>query len=339
IGVATPATVGGFTLAPGHSYQFKLTDAGALSIQDTTGRNLATVPMPARIEPADGGATLLAGRRYRGALEIIAAPGAPGKLTVVNDVGLEDYLKGVLPAEMVTGWPTHALQAQAVAARTYAAANMGRRAALGFDLYPTVSDQVYKGQDSECVDTSAAVDSTRGEAMTYQGSLINALFFSSSGGATDDAKAVWDIDLPYIKSVKDPDGSPNAAWKTNLSKDQVTAGLTKLGVDVGTPTKITITAHTPGGRARWLSVTGTKGTETVDAAKFRLAIGLKSTMFQINRTRDGWQLDGSGYGHGLGMSQWGAHNRAAAGQAYQDILKTYYTGIEIGGGTPPANAQ
>jgi stage II sporulation protein D len=310
IGVAVPTVVGDMTLAPGHSYQVSVTDAGLLSIRDTAGRAQGTVALPLRIAPAGSAATLLGGRHYHGALEIIAAPGAPGKLTVVNDVTMEDYLKGVLPAEMVTGWPTQALQAQAVAARTYAAANMGRHAGLGFDLYPTVSDQVYKGQDVESADTSAAVDATRGVAMTYDGALINALFFSSSGGSTDDAKAVWDVDLPYIKAVPDPDGSPNAAWQKTLSPDQLRTGLTKL--------------------------TGDTGSATVDAAKLRLAIGLKSTKYQITRTGEGWQLDGSGYGHGLGMSQWGAHNRALAGQSYQDILHTYYTGIVVGHGEAPS---
>ncbi len=328
IGVTTPTTVGGMTLIPGQSYQIRL-DGGQLSITDMAGRHRGAVPLPARIEPSAGGVALVGGHRYRGSLEVIASPGAANKLTVVNEVGIEDYLQGVLPAEMATGWPAQALQAQAVAARTYAAANMGRRADQGFDLFPTVSDQVYKGEDSEAADTSAAVAATRGVVMTYKGSLINAVFFSSSGGCTDDAKAVWDADMPYIQAVPDPDGSPNAVWRATLTPEQVSQALTKIGVAVGTPKAMTVTTRTPGGRARWLAVSGTTGSATVDANKFRLAVGLKSTKYELSHTRDGWQFDGSGYGHGLGMSQWGAHNRAQAGETYREILSTYYTGITI----------
>jgi stage II sporulation protein D len=329
VGVLAPTTVGDVRLEPGQSYRLSLSAPGRLQIASESGANLGTVTLPARIAPTEGAGVSVAGRRYRGDLDVIAAPGEAGKLTLVNDVAIEDYLKGVLPAEMATGWPAQALQAQAVAARTYAVGNLGRREALGFDLYPTVADQVYKGRDAEADDTSAAVAATRGEVMTYDGKPINALFFSSSGGCTDDAKATWDLDLPYIKPVTDPDGSPNASWTVTHDKAQVKQTLAKLGENVGTPRSITITTRTPGGRARWLRIAGDQGTVTVDAQKYRLASGLKSTKFAVSATRSGFVFTGSGYGHGLGMSQWGAHNRAVAGQTYQEILKTYYTGIVI----------
>lgn len=329
VGVLSPTTVGGVRLEPGTAYRLTVAAPGTLQISTEGGRRQGTVSLPATIAPADGAGVQVAGKRYRGDLTIIEAPGEAGKLTVVNDVGIEDYLQGVLPAEMATGWPTQALQAQAVAARTYAVANLGRREALGFDLYPTVADQVYKGMDAEADDTSAAVTATRGEVMTYEGKPINALFFSSSGGFTDDALATWDVDLPYIKAVADPDGSPNAHWTTTHSKDQVKQALAKLNLTVGTPTSITVTARTPGGRARWLAIAGTKGSVTVDAQKYRLASGLKSTRFAVTRNRQGFVFTGGGYGHGLGMSQWGAHDKALAGEDYRQILTTYYTGIAI----------
>jgi stage II sporulation protein D len=329
VGVLAPTTVGQMQLEPGQSYRLSVAAPGKLQIASETGRKLGTVSLPATFAPADDAGVRVAGKRYRGDLTVIAAPGTDDKLTVVNDVDIEDYLRGVLPAEMATGWPTQALQAQAVAARTYAMGNLGRREALGFDLYPTVADQVYKGLDAEADDTSAAVVATRGEVMTYDGKPINALFFSSSGGYTDDAKATWDADLPYIKPVADPDGSPNAKWTVTHTKDQVKQTLGKLNLSVGTPRSITVTTRTPGGRARWLKISGDQGTVTVDAQKYRLASGLKSTKFAIAATRSGFVFTGGGYGHGLGMSQWGAHDKAQAGQDYRTILTTYYTGIEI----------
>jgi stage II sporulation protein D len=333
VGVLAPATVGGVRLEPGNRYRLSVAASGKLAIAIEGGRRVGSVSLPATIAPAGDAGVQVAGKRYRGDLSVIAAPGASGKLTVVNDVDVEDYLKGVLPAEMATGWPTQALQAQAVAARTYAIGNLGRRAALGFDLYPTVSDQVYKGMDAEADDCNAAVAATRGEVMTYAGKPINALFFSSSGGSTDDALATWGADLPYIKPVVDPDGSPNANWQVVHTRDQVKQTLAKLGLNVGTPKAITVATRTPGGRARWLTISGDQGSVKVEAQKYRLTSGLKSTKFDVTATGNGFQFQGGGYGHGLGMSQWGAHDKAKAGQDYRQILTNYYTGIEIKGPT------
>lgn len=327
LGVNAPVRVGDSYLEPGEPYRLSVEAAG-IRIQRKSGALVGVFPVPVRLESEEP--LLVEGKRFRGALEIMRTPGEAGALTVVNDVGLEDYLKGVLPAEMVTGWPTEALKVQAVAARTYAAANMGRRASQGFDLFPTVSDQVYRGLEIEAADTTAAVDATRGEVMRYQGTLINALFFSSSGGSTDAARQVWDLDLPYIQGVKDPDESPNRSWQKAMTPAEVQATLTKLDVRVGTVQKLAVAARTDAGRARWLTVTGSQGTARVDANKFRLAAGLKSTMYQLSPSGGGWRFDGSGYGHGLGMSQWGARARALAGQDYRSILQFYYTGIELG---------
>lgn len=326
--VSAPLRVGTTYLEPGETYRLSIDPQGA-RIQAKSGAEVGVFPLPLRLDPDVDAPMILQGKRYRGALEVMRTPASPQALTVVNDVGLEDYLKGVLPAEMVTGWPSEALKVQAVAARTYAAANAGRRADQGFDLFPTVSDQVYKGMDAEAADTTAAVEATHGEVMRYQGALINALFFSSSGGSTDDAQAVWGLDLPYIKPVKDPDDSPNRQWQKQLGPAEVQKALGQLRVNVGAPRRIAILERTPGGRARWLQVTGDRGTARVDANQFRLASGLKSTMFQLVATKSGWRFDGSGYGHGLGMSQWGARSRALQGQDYRQILSTYYTGITL----------
>ena len=325
-----PIQVGTMTLSPGKTYQVSpqgsqldLTIPG-----DATFAPLRCDP-PLILKASEPGSFMVGKHRYRGDLEVEPSPGVPGKVTLINQVGLEDYLLGVVPSEMAHGWPGEALKAQAVAARTYAAANIGRRSAKGFDLYATVDDQVYKGMSVESPDTTAAVRQTKGQILTYHGAPIDALFHSSSGGETDDALEVWGIDLPYIQGVKDIDESPNRQWTQRYSQQQVLNALAKLGVDVGAVEHLTITSTTHHGRARELMAQGTKGTSTVDANRFRLAIGLKSTRFSIFPTTTGWKFHGGGYGHGLGMSQWGARSYAERGKDYKTILMFYYTGVQL----------
>jgi len=122
-------------------------------------------------------------------------------LVVINDIGLEDYLLGVVPSEMPSSWDIEALKAQAIAARSYALANLGKRSALGFDLKDTAEDQVYKGASSEKDRTTKAVLDTKGKVLVYQGKIINACYCASAGGKTKLASEVWNKEVPYIHSV------------------------------------------------------------------------------------------------------------------------------------------
>lgn len=124
-----------------------------------------------------------------------------GDLSVINDVGLEDYLLGVVPAEMPASWNLEALKAQAVISRSYALANLGKRSALGFDLKDTSEDQVYNGASGEKERSSKAVIDTKGRVLVYQGKIINAYYCASAGGRTKLASEAWYRDLPYIRSV------------------------------------------------------------------------------------------------------------------------------------------
>lgn len=280
------------------------------------------------------------GKKFRGELEILINPKNPSSLHVVNEVMLEDYLKSVVPSESPASWPLESLKAQAVAARTYAVGNWKRRDDLGFDLMSTVSDQMYTGIEAERDSSNHAVKETSGEVMISNGKPINALFFSCSGGYTDSAKEVWNTDeYPYIQPVKDFDqNAPKHKWEKTFTNQDIQKGLVQLGHDIGEIKEIKGIEFTPQNRVKKVELTGTKGKVVVDSNKFRFAIGLASTLWTvkpedagktIKKSSAGFVFNGGGWGHGLGMSQWGANQMSKDGKEYKEILKYYYTGIEM----------
>jgi stage II sporulation protein D len=222
-------------------------------------------------------------KAYRGS--IVVQKDAKGKLLAIDDVGLEDYLRGVVPAEIPSTWPAEALKAQAVAARTYAVAN--RAPAKTFDLYPDVRSQMYLGVAAERPATDAAVAATAGRIVTYGGQVISTLYSSSSGGRTADGIEAFGKAVPYLKSVDDPyDASPYRDWTATV--DGARAGKA-LGLG-GTVTDAAL-AYGPSGRVvtATLSVAPTRATATATAApatvsgsRFRLSLGLRSTWFTLS---------------------------------------------------------
>ena len=142
-------------------------------------------------------------RWYRGKLII---QNRNGKLTVINDIDIENYLKGVIPSEMPIGWDFEAHKAQAIAARSYALANLGKRASNGYDLNDTPNDQAYGGASAETKGTTQAVNDTRGIVLTYNQKIISAFYTASAGGQTKTANG-WGGDVPYLRSVPSYDAS------------------------------------------------------------------------------------------------------------------------------------
>lgn len=284
------------------------------------------------------------GKKYRGGMEIIINPADNSTLTVINDVMAEDYLRGVVPSESSASWPVESLKAQALAARTYAIANWKRRESLGFDLMATTSDQVYNGLGVEQASTDQAIKETNGQVILYNGKPINALFFASSGGHTDSALEVWNIDLPYIQGVKDFDqNAPKYKWTKNVTNASVQDALKQMGIKIGEIKSIEPTEFTTFKRVKKIKFTGTDGTVVVDSNKFRFALGLNSTLWTVTPSNDkkfsflklqtipkSFSFNGGGWGHGLGMSQWGARQMALDGKTGNEIIKHYYTGVEIG---------
>ena len=150
------------------------------------------------IKPQDNGFMSVKRKWYRGHFKIINDNGG---LTVMNDLPLEEYIRGVVPSEMPSGWDIEAHKAQAIAARSYALANMGKRGKYGYDLKDTPEDQAYGGASAETVQTNKAVEETKGIVLIYQGKIVPAYYSASAGGKTRSAGQVWTQDLPFLKSV------------------------------------------------------------------------------------------------------------------------------------------
>lgn len=150
------------------------------------------------IKPATGGFVSVKRKWYRGHFKII---NDNNSLTVINDIPLEEYIRGVVPSEMPSSWEMEAHKAQAIAARSYALANMGKRGKYGYDLKDTPEDQAYGGASAETVQTNKAVSDTAGIVLVCQGKIVPAYYSASAGGITRNASQVWTHDLPFIKSV------------------------------------------------------------------------------------------------------------------------------------------
>lgn len=291
------------------------------------GQTLGTFQGPLRAEHEQESLSIN-GNAFRGNLSLL--PAAAGGFHVVNEVLLEDYLKSVVPSESPASWPQQSLQAQAMAARTYAVANWGKNKADGFDMNDDTSDQVYKGMSTEHPATQEAVAATRSQIITYGNKPITALFFSASGGHTDSSKEVWGVDLPYIQPVPDFDQAASRyRWTLSRSETQLRAALAELGHHVGTIRQIEAIEHTPHDRVKQLKIVGSQGSVVVDGNRFRFAAKLYSTKFTVKASGGNFTFNGGGWGHALGMSQWGARQMALDGFKAPEIVKHYYQGVDI----------
>lgn len=275
------------------------------------------------IEPKDNGYVWLGDRWYRGRIRLI---GSNGSFTVVNHINLEEYLYSVVGAEAIPSWPLEALKSQAVAARTYALYERSKASGKAYDVDATTMDQVYKGLNSEYVSTHEAVDQTSGQAMTYNGKAILAVFHSSSGGHTENVEDVWMQPLPYLRGVVDYDQSaPVYQWNKSFSPTQ----LGSLIGGVGAVRAMNPQKTTPQGRIVSMKVVGDRGSKVVTGDQLRKALDLRSTLFSATPNGTTFQIYGKGYGHGIGMSQWGAYGLAEQGTDYRQILGHFYQNATI----------
>ena len=296
------------------------------------------------------------GKPYRGAADVLR--GSAG-VTVVNRLGLEAYLQGVVSAEMGRrSWNEQAaLEAQAVVSRTFAVQKLGRWKARGFDLTASVADQVYGGFATETPEGRAAVSQTRGQILTYNGVPIWAFFYSTCGGRTADGVEVFRSAVqPYLRSIADraENGSaycsisPRYRWREEWTDQSLRATLERnlpavAGVSSRTVRQvrdIRIAQRTASGRVGQLAI-ALEGPEiqvggTAIRQVLRPVSGelLRSTAFSLGVTGAGERVthlsaDGRGAGHGVGFCQWGAVGRARAGQGYQQILAAYYPDTRV----------
>ena len=309
--------------------------------------------------PVSGETVTIGGKAYRG--DAVVSAVGPGKVTAINRVDMEEYLLGVVPREIGRVGPERfeAAKAQAVAARTYAVRYLGRREALGFDVFATVQDQVYGGLQDEYDLVSRAVRETAGEVLTYQGQPIEAYYHSTCAGQTAAIEEVWNqAPVPYLRSVRDVDPRTGQAydhfssrfqWTQRWTADELQTILTRTLADsvrggmsgVGELRDLEVLERTESGRIRRMRITTSTGEFIVGGDRIRwifltpAGAVLNSSKFDVEVVRGAGErpvevvATGGGWGHGIGMCQVGAMGRAEAGQDYRTILEAYYTGARV----------
>jgi stage II sporulation protein D len=254
--------------------------------------------------------------------------------SVINRVDLEEYVKGVVPAEVSSTWHPEMLKAQAVAARTYALYQQMLSATREYDVAATVQDQVYRGKQGIDAGILRAVEDTRGLVVTYQDAPIYAAFSSTAAGLTEDAMNVWSKEYPYLKGVECPFdlASPYYQWKSSFKIDTLEESLRQQGFSVGTIAAITPLSFSRGGRVATLRVLHSGGELVLRGEELRKAVGytiIPSTQFAVESIGRDMVLSGFGAGHAVGMCQWGAKELAELGYSFSTILQYYYPGTEL----------
>lgn len=256
-------------------------------------------------------------------------------VAVVNQVDLEEYVKGVVPSEVSSAWHPEMLKVQAVAARTYALYNKMFSAARDYDVMATIQDQVYRGRTGVDHRVEEAVESTRGIVVTHQQAPIYAAFSSTAAGPTEDAVNVWaNKDLPYLKGVECPFDleSPYYQWKASVKIEQLEKNLRHQGFAVGTIATITPIAFSRAGRVARLRILHSGGETLLRGEDLRKAAGytvIPSTQFEVESIGAEVVFAGYGAGHAVGLCQWGAKELAELGYSYNSILQYYYPGTEL----------
>lgn len=260
-----------------------------------------------------------------------------GRVLAVDSLPLERYLRGVVPREMPASWPAQALRAQAVAARTYALYLLLRSEDKAYDVTTDTGSQVYGGPSAYKGSTDAAVAATRGLVLSQGGRPILAYFHSHSGGSVEDDARVWSTDLPYLRAVADPDAqrARDMAWSWTAGRDAVARALRQQGYEVGAVTGLSPAEVSPTGRLARVRVDTDRGPLEIKGSALRLALGagsMKSTLCTVRpdgRGGGGFVFQGRGFGHGVGLSQWGARGMADAGAGLAEILGRYYPGTRL----------
>lgn len=235
----------------------------------------------------DTGVITINNKEYRGKIQPTRVNG--GSIIPVNAVSIEEYLYGVVPSEMSPSYAEEALKAQAVAARTYAIKKMDMKVHenKGYDLCDGTHCQSYKGKSAEFPATNAAVDATKGLVIYHKGEPIEAVFFASSGGYTENSEDIWTAPLPYLKAVPDVYEVDTNTWTKKITAAQLTNLASAKGDNIGQVTDMVISKVSLGGRIQELKLVGTKGTKVLTRDQVRtyfssLNGSFPSKMFTIN---------------------------------------------------------
>ena len=285
------------------------------------------------IKPTKDSSIIINNHNFRGEVLLMRTP--KERITAINSIDIEDYIKGVMYHEVSHHWPMEALKAQAVAARTYALYKMDSSHRNDYDVTNDIYSQVYGGKNSERYRTGLAVERTTGQVLTYLGKILPAYFYATCAGMTEDAKELWDIDVPPLRGVPCMfcQDSPHMHWKKNFRLRDIQLALNKQGRKIGLIKDISIVDHDRSDRIKTLKITGRDGeTLLITGKDFREIVGpneLKSNNYDVSIQGYYVNFVGKGWGHGVGMCQWGARGMAEQQFNYKQILSYYYPGSEL----------
>lgn len=288
---------------------------------------------PVTVERAPG----VPSHRYEGAFYAHRIEGTNGKAQVelLNIVPLETYLRGVLPSEVIPSWPAETLKAQAVASRTYAYYNIAHNRIDPnpklYDVDDTPFFQVYTGVSAPAEATDKAIEATQGVVLSYLGRVVLTFFCTDAGGHTESAQEVFGLNAPYCKAKPEIQGlaTEKSAWTKTIALSDLSA---KLGQNIAS-ISVTPAQRSNSGRVRALTATSASGaTSEIPAADFKKAAGVKSALFTVtvDSSKKELRLDGTGSGHGVGLSQKGAKSLARLKSwDFKRILTFYYDGAVL----------
>ncbi|MCG8589696.1 MAG: SpoIID/LytB domain-containing protein, partial [Proteobacteria bacterium] len=258
-----------------------------------------------------------------------------GGLALVEEVPLEAYVAGTLAGELGPSWAPAVLEAQAVAVRSYVLHQSERRGERPWDVVADTESQVYAGPEAEFPAARTAAERTRGQVLVWQDRPILAAYHSASGGRTASAEEVWGQPLAYLvtQPVAEEHDSPDTYWRVELLATTLGRALERRGHPIGEVRRAVVRERSDSGRALRVAFEGSEGTAEMTGRELRSALGetvLRSTLFELRRGDAGaFVFVGSGYGHGVGMSQWGARGLARGGADYREILAHFYPGTAL----------
>ncbi|MFQ5801880.1 MAG: SpoIID/LytB domain-containing protein [Candidatus Methylomirabilales bacterium] len=271
------------------------------------------------------------GRPYRGSIEVWNTSRG---LQVINQVALEDYVRGVMAVEADPDWPLQALKAQAVVARTYALYERLASPETLYHLHSTTASQMYRGVSGEDPRSDKAVEATRGVVLAYRGLIIPAFYHAASGGRTEDAVEVWEKKYPFIIGVEDPFSAiaPHHQWQVAIPRSEIRRALERSGWSVGEIRQVEPVRRTRSGRISLLRISHDRGVLQMVGRRLRQLLGpnrIRSTRFASYPHDGKIVFAGQGWGHGVGMSQWGAKGMADLAYDSTGILNHYFPLAEL----------
>lgn len=271
-------------------------------------------------------------RLYRGSLQIVRT--SKGTLRAINTLNLEDYLKGVLYHEVSHRWPMEAIKAQAIVSRTFALYQAEQNKDKYYYLKSDVSSQVYGGVYAEKYRTNKAIQQTKGKVLIYRKKILPAFFHATCGGRTEDVSMLWKLNLKPLKGIRCPYciNSPHFKWERKVELIDIEEALIKKGYKVSGLKSISIKGINRSGRAKDIIIKAKNKKLFLSAKDFRHIVGprlIKSINFEVKIKGDDAYFTGKGWGHGVGMCQWGAFAMAKKREKAKDILELYYPGARI----------